>query len=122
MFQNSLISNIGVAAVDTGFIKSILPRIQCDGAKTVDNESLSWPTAVVWLMVSAVVIATSRLFPGRFCQQPYRPKQSFPNSGTSYTLHTVRKLTNTTTASNYGLEGTIKDEESVPVFTRETVA
>ena len=44
------------------------------------------------------------------------PKQSFPNSGTSYTLHTVRELTNTTTATNYGLEGDIKDEESVPVF------
>ncbi|KAL3789494.1 hypothetical protein ACHAW5_000761 [Stephanodiscus triporus] len=37
-------------------------------------------------------------------------------NGTSYTIHTIRRLTNTTTASNYGLEGTIKDEESVPVF------
>ncbi|KAL3773723.1 hypothetical protein ACHAW5_009832 [Stephanodiscus triporus] len=97
-FKNPTVAvaeNIGVAAVDTGFIKlgrrSILPRIQSDGAKTVDNESLSWPTAIVWLM-------------------------SFPNSGTSYTLHTVRELTNTTTASNYGLEGDIKDEDSNPVF------
>lgn len=45
--------------------------------------------------------------------------QSFPNSGTSYTLHAVRELTNTTTATNYGLEGDIKDEESVPVFDGE---
>jgi hypothetical protein len=42
--------------------------------------------------------------------------QSFPNSGTSYTLHAIRELTNTTTATNYGLEGEIRDEESVPVF------
>ena len=42
--------------------------------------------------------------------------KSFPNSGTSYTIHAIRELTNTTTATNYGLEGEIKDEESVPVF------
>ena len=42
--------------------------------------------------------------------------QSFPNSGTSYTIHAVRELTNTTTATNYGLEGEIKDEESKPAF------
>ncbi|KAL3761741.1 hypothetical protein ACHAWU_001257 [Discostella pseudostelligera] len=53
--------------------------------------SSTWPTGVVWLM-------------------------SFPNSGTSYTLHAIRELTNTTTATNYGLEGEIRDEESVPVF------
>eukprot|EP00956_Cyclotella_meneghiniana_P019468 scaffold33299_cov50-Cyclotella_meneghiniana.AAC.1 len=41
---------------------------------------------------------------------------SFPNSGTSYTIKAVRELTNTTTATNYGLEGKIKDQESVPVF------
>ena len=40
---------------------------------------------------------------------------SFPNSGTSYTLHLLREVTNTTTATNYGLEGDIKDEPSVPV-------
>lgn len=42
--------------------------------------------------------------------------QSFPNSGTSYTIHAIRELTNTTTATNYGLEGEIKDQESVPAF------
>jgi len=41
---------------------------------------------------------------------------SFPNSGTSYTIHAVREITNTTTATNYGLEGDIKDKPSVPVF------
>jgi hypothetical protein len=46
----------------------------------------------------------------------YQYYQSFPNSGTSYTIHAVRELTNTTTATNYGLEGDIKDDESVPVF------
>ncbi len=45
--------------------------------------------------------------------------QSFPNSGTSYTLHAIRELTNTTTATNYGLEGEVRDEESVPVFPGE---
>lgn len=45
--------------------------------------------------------------------------QSFPNSGTSYTLHAIRELTGTTTATNYGLEGEIRDEESVPVFQGE---
>ncbi len=54
--------------------------------------------------------------PGLVRQQPILPKQSFPNSGTSYTLHTVRELTNTTTATNYGLEGDIKDEDSAPAF------
>jgi hypothetical protein len=43
-------------------------------------------------------------------------RKSFPNSGTSYTIHLVRELTNTTTATNYGLEGDIQDEESVPAF------
>jgi hypothetical protein len=40
---------------------------------------------------------------------------SFPNSGTSYTLHLTRETTNLTTATNYALEGDIKDEPSVPV-------
>lgn len=41
---------------------------------------------------------------------------SFPNSGTSYTLHLIRETSNTTTATNYALEGDIKDEESVPAI------
>jgi len=41
---------------------------------------------------------------------------SFPNSGTSFTIHLTREASNTTTATNYGLEGEIKDEPSVPVF------
>ena len=73
--------------------RSILPPRIIRG-ETGSNESLTWPSGVAWLM-------------------------SFPNSGTSYTLHTVRELTNTTTATNYGLEGDIKDEESVPVFKGE---
>ncbi|KAL3780860.1 hypothetical protein HJC23_001593 [Cyclotella cryptica] len=56
-----------------------------------ENHDSAAPEGVVWLM-------------------------SFPNSGTSYTIHAVRELTNTTTATNYGLEGEIKDEESVPAF------
>jgi hypothetical protein len=52
----------------------------------------------------------------RYSQQLNHFWQSFPNSGTSYTLHAIRELTNTTTATNYGLEGDIKDEDSVPVF------
>ncbi|KAL9189138.1 hypothetical protein ACHAXT_011628 [Thalassiosira profunda] len=41
---------------------------------------------------------------------------SYPNSGTSYTIHAIREMTNTTTATNYGLEGDIKDEPSIPAF------
>jgi hypothetical protein len=41
---------------------------------------------------------------------------SFPNSGTSYTIDAVRELTITTTATNYGLEGAMKDQESTPAF------
>ncbi len=37
-------------------------------------------------------------------------------SGTSFTLHLTREASNTTTATNYGLEGEIKDEPSIPVF------
>lgn len=68
--------------------RSILSNTQqFDGeAKITDG-----PTGAIWLM-------------------------SFPNSGTSYTIHLVRELTNTTTATNYGLEGDIKDEPSVPAF------
>lgn len=55
------------------------------------EDTSTWPLGAAWLM-------------------------SFPNSGTSYTLHTVRELTNTTTSTYYGLEGDIKDEPSVPVF------
>lgn len=61
---------------------------------SVPSSLSSWPTGVAWLM-------------------------SFPNSGTSYTIHAIRELTNTTTATNYGLEGLIRDEESVPVFPGE---
>lgn len=41
---------------------------------------------------------------------------SFPNSGTSFTLHLVREASNCTTATNYALEGDIKDEQSVPAI------
>lgn len=41
---------------------------------------------------------------------------SFPNSGTSYTIHLIRETSNTTTATNYALEGDIKDEPSVPAI------
>ena len=37
------------------------------------------------------------------------------NSGTSYTLHLTRQATNTTTATNYALEGDIKDKPSIPI-------
>lgn len=37
------------------------------------------------------------------------------DSGTSYTLHLVREATNTTTATNYALEGDIKDSPSIPI-------
>ena len=40
---------------------------------------------------------------------------SFPNSGTSFTLHLTRESSNMTTASNYALEGEIKDKPSVPI-------
>jgi len=36
---------------------------------------------------------------------------SFPNSGTSYTLETVKKATNTSFASNYGMEVTAVDDD-----------
>lgn len=44
---------------------------------------------------------------------------SFPNSGTSFTLHLVRTSTNYTTGTNYALEGDIKDQPSEPVFPGE---
>lgn len=51
--------------------------------------------------------------------EPQVPKvvwlMSFPNSGTSYTLHLTREASNTTTATNYALEGDIKDQPSVPI-------
>ena len=41
---------------------------------------------------------------------------SFPNSGTSFTLHMTREASNCTTATNYALEGAIKDKPSVPAI------
>lgn len=41
-------------------------------------------------------------------------------SGTSYTLHLTRQASNSTTATNYALEGEIRDEPSVPVHVDET--
>jgi hypothetical protein len=41
---------------------------------------------------------------------------SFPNSGTSFTIHMTREATNCTTATNYGLEGEIRDKPSVPAI------
>lgn len=38
---------------------------------------------------------------------------SFPNSGTTYTIHLIGNVTNTTTATNYGLEST--DQTGIPV-------
>lgn len=43
----------------------------------------------------------------------------FSFSGTSYTLHLTRESTNTTTATNYALEGDIKDAPSIPVHKSE---
>jgi hypothetical protein len=37
-------------------------------------------------------------------------------SGTSFTLHMTREATNCTTATNYGLEGEIRDQPSVPAI------
>jgi hypothetical protein len=45
-----------------------------------------------------------------------RSSLSCLSSGTSFTIHLTREASNTTTATNYGLEGEIKDEPSVPVF------
>lgn len=68
-----------------------------------DGDESRWPLGVVWLMVRHLDV---------LCRMSYvsimphpRFSQSFPNSGTSYTLHATRELTNTTTATNYGLEG-----------------
>ncbi len=41
---------------------------------------------------------------------------SFPNSGTSFTIHATRHLSNCTTATNYALEGLIRDKPSVPAI------
>ncbi|GKY94055.1 hypothetical protein MPSEU_000372100 [Mayamaea pseudoterrestris] len=41
---------------------------------------------------------------------------SFPNSGTSFTIHMTREASNTTTATNYALEGDIRNKPSVPVY------
>ena len=45
---------------------------------------------------------------------------SFPNSGTSYTIHLVRQASNATTATNYALEGDIKDAVSIPAIPGRT--
>lgn len=47
---------------------------------------------------------------------------SFPNSGTSYTLHLTREATNTTTATNYALEGDFRDRPSVPIHDQAATA
>ena len=44
---------------------------------------------------------------------------SFPNSGTSYTIKTIRHLSQTLTASNYGHENTAT-HPSIPVFASHT--
>jgi hypothetical protein len=41
---------------------------------------------------------------------------SFPNSGTSFTIHATRHLSNTTTATNYALEGDILDRPGIPAI------
>ena len=55
--------SIGMADVDSSFVKlgrrSILPRTQRDAAKIVVNDPSTWPTAAVWLMVSAEFADTS---------------------------------------------------------------
>ena len=44
---------------------------------------------------------------------------SFPNSGTSFTIHMTREASNCTTATNYALEGEIKDQPSKPAIPGE---
>lgn len=57
---------------------------------------------------------------------PARPRlawlMSFPNSGTTFTSDMVRLTTNTTTATNYGLETSKDHEDNVPVFESNTAA
>lgn len=41
------------------------------------------------------------------------PMDFFERSGTSFTIHMTREATNCTTATNYGLEGEIRDQPSI---------
>ena len=88
-------NDIGVVKCDNPTVKTSHYRRRStmrpnDGSRLQD-EPLQWPEGAVWLM-------------------------SYPNSGTSFTIHAIREISNTTTATNYGLEGDIKDEASVPAF------
>ena len=70
--------SIGMADVDSSFVKlgrrSILPRTQRDAAKIVVNDPSTWPTAAVWLMVSAGFADTSALSPRSRSPTAYPPK------------------------------------------------
>jgi hypothetical protein len=81
------------------------------------GESKSWQMKYTYIYIYVLFIPPEHAYTIFFCIIPNF--QSFPNSGTSYTLHAIRELTNTTTATNYGLEGEVRDEESVPVFPGE---
>ena len=117
--------SIGMAVADSRFVKlgrrSILPHTQRDVAKNVGNDPSTWPTAAVWLMVSAGFAHASSLSPLLVLQQHILPKSSFRTQSPVTPSTLVRKLTNTTTAMYYGLEGEIEDEASAPVFKGDNV-
>lgn len=57
-----------------------------------------------------------KVFRGNISQPKVAWLMSFPNSGTSFTLHMTREASNTTTATNYAGEGDIKDLPSEQVI------
>lgn len=83
-----------------------------------DQADAAWPTGVVWLMVrcQSMLVLSVYSFDIDITHHNCIICQSFPNSGTTYTMSPIRGLTNTTTATNYGKEHGIEDEDSVPAF------
>ena len=99
---------------------------------------ISWSRQIFGIARSEDILSTpnfaekekSELIPGEKAQQAHGSSSlqiawlmSFPNSGTSYTSHFIRKVTGTKTATNYAelrlsrqfLLG-LESKESIPVF------
>jgi hypothetical protein len=97
-----------------------------EGEDNCDCECACPDDSLVAAVGKAVVGAPPGMFPSglqQFQKDESGPDKlrviwlmSFPNSGTSFTLHLIRESTNHTTGTNYALEGDIKDKPSEQIL------
>jgi hypothetical protein len=127
VYAEQLAASTGRSLVSTRGARSLaLSGLQTQQRKVLERETLHYSQSPLLLSDALVDQRQGTVYKNPSIQTEEdikggpRPHiawlMSFPNSGTSFTLHLVREASNCTTATNYALEGDIKDKPSVPAI------